>query len=246
MVSWCCTEEEAWLGSFGFTFRTKTQPGWKHSIHLVSTAKMDSGRHFFLLGVIALFFFLGYKLWKWLKGDTTQKKVEDKVFDKGESIADWIKEGRDSYQSSNYEEAVNAFSNAIDLDPNSISAYFYRAGAYNKLGNHAQTINNLKAAAKLGNKKAQELLKSKEIELSSEKVPTQGQQQEQKTIHPNIGAFLSHVISEIKIQTNSKAKASDTSKKLRERLEDLKEAMEKDLITKEEYQNKRKEILDEH
>jgi len=53
---------------------------------------------------------------------------------------------------------------AIDLDPKYANAYYNRGITYAKLGDAKITLSDLQAAAKLGHKKAQDLLRSQGIE----------------------------------------------------------------------------------
>ena len=75
------------------------------------------------------------------------------------SPRDWIVKGRTLYYSGNYQEAIDVFTRAIDLDQSSASAYFNLAATHHKLENKKQTIKNLRVAAKLDHKNAQKLLK---------------------------------------------------------------------------------------
>ena len=77
------------------------------------------------------------------------------------NIHDWIKKGYFLFHAAMYQEAITAFSIAIELDLTFPLAYFNRAATYYKLGNKKQAEKNLQIAAKLGYKKAQEVLKSK-------------------------------------------------------------------------------------
>ncbi len=72
----------------------------------------------------------------------------------------WLKKGQTLYRSGNFQEALSLFSNAIDLNPKSKLAYYYRGIIHKKLGNQPRSLNDLTAAAQLGHKNAQELLRS--------------------------------------------------------------------------------------
>jgi len=58
-------------------------------------------------------------------------------------------------------------------------AYYNRGIAYHDLNNESKAIDNFKMAAKLGNRKAQDYLRSQGIEV--EQYPSQGKQQEEAT-----------------------------------------------------------------
>lgn len=79
------------------------------------------------------------------------------------SAKDWLEEGHKLYSSGRYAEAIDAFDTAIGLNSNYPIAYHNRGIVYHKLGNHKQCVNDFKAAAKLGHKKAQQFLRSKGI-----------------------------------------------------------------------------------
>jgi len=66
------------------------------------------------------------------------------------------------YASGNYQDAINAYTNVINLSAND-KAFFNRAVVYCKLRDKRRALYNFKAAAKLGHKKAQEILGSKGI-----------------------------------------------------------------------------------
>ncbi|WP_207681255.1 tetratricopeptide repeat protein [Desulfonema magnum] len=76
------------------------------------------------------------------------------------SESDWLRKGQTLYRAGNFQEALSLFSNAIDLNPKSKLAYYYRGIIHKKLGNHPRSVNDLTAAAQLGHKNAQELLRS--------------------------------------------------------------------------------------
>ena len=78
------------------------------------------------------------------------------------SIKEWLGKGKALYLSGSYQDAINAFTNALNLSPG-YTAYFNRGVVYNKLGNKKQAMNNIKAAARLGHKKSQKILESKGI-----------------------------------------------------------------------------------
>jgi tetratricopeptide (TPR) repeat protein len=63
----------------------------------------------------------------------------------------------------NYQQAIKDFSKAIELEPQVAKVYYIRGLAYDILGNGQQSIKDIKIAARLGHKKAQDFLKSKDI-----------------------------------------------------------------------------------
>jgi len=81
------------------------------------------------------------------------------------------------FELGNYQEAINDYTKAIELKPKYAHAYYNRGLAYNDLGNKQKFIADMKIAAKLGNKEAQDYLRSKGIEV--EQYPSQGKQQEE-------------------------------------------------------------------
>ncbi len=53
----------------------------------------------------------------------------------GESVEDWMNKGKEAYQAAKYEEAVNYYSKAIEMDPKLDKALFNRGSSYYKLEN---------------------------------------------------------------------------------------------------------------
>ena len=62
------------------------------------------------------------------------------------------------------QQAIKDYDKAIELNPQDAIAYFNRGIAYGKLGNYQQAIKDFKTAARLGNEKAQDYLRSQGIE----------------------------------------------------------------------------------
>ncbi|WP_428850540.1 hypothetical protein [Nostoc sp. ChiQUE02] len=58
-----------------------------------------------------------------------------------------------------YGDALGDCNESIQINPNNDKAYFLLSGVHFKLGNKYQEIENLQKAARLGNKKAREILK---------------------------------------------------------------------------------------
>jgi len=81
-----------------------------------------------------------------------------------DTSAEWFKIGKASLDSEGYKDAVTAFSRAIDVNPQYAEAYYYRGLAYGSRGNDEQAVNDMKVAARLDFKLAQEFLKKKKIE----------------------------------------------------------------------------------
>ena len=107
--------------------------------------------------------------WKELGTTLTEKpamrnaKIGNNKAIRQPTAIDWFKKGLKFTKSGSYQDAINAYNNSINLDPNYLLAYYHRGLVYYKLGNHEQTTNNLKIAAKLGHEKSQELLKSRGV-----------------------------------------------------------------------------------
>jgi tetratricopeptide (TPR) repeat protein len=97
-----------------------------------------------------------------------QKKKEYVAIIKGLTAADWFDKGKSLVISGNYKGAIYAFSKAIEQNPKFAIAYANRGATYAKLGNNKMAIKDLKIAARLGHKKAQDFLTSKGIEWSKE------------------------------------------------------------------------------
>lgn len=97
-----------------------------------------------------------------IEGLMDGKKINSISNNTSLSIKEWLEKGEVLYTSGSYQEAINSYTNAINLSPN-YKAYFNRGIVYNKLGNRKQTVSDLKAAARLGHKKSQKILSSKGI-----------------------------------------------------------------------------------
>jgi tetratricopeptide (TPR) repeat protein len=67
------------------------------------------------------------------------------------------------YKLGNYRYAVKDYDKVIELNPKDANAYFNRGIAYQKLGNDNNMKQDMKIAARLGYKEAQDFLKSKGI-----------------------------------------------------------------------------------
>ncbi len=80
------------------------------------------------------------------------------------TATEWFEKGFFLINSSDYNGAVEAFNKSIDLDPTYSEAYVCRAIVYDKIGNNAQAIKDYKISARLGSKKAQDYLKSINID----------------------------------------------------------------------------------
>ncbi|GBD97563.1 MAG TPA: tetratricopeptide repeat protein [Nitrospirae bacterium] len=62
-----------------------------------------------------------------------------------------------------YPQAFKDYNKTIELNPYDVIAYLNRAALYLKSGNHAEAVKDFQAAARLGNKQAQDYLESKGI-----------------------------------------------------------------------------------
>lgn len=76
---------------------------------------------------------------------------------------DWLKKGRESYRAGDIDNALSAFTKAIEIQPDYASAWYNRGVVGNKAGHAADAINDFKKAASLGHEKAQHLLSSQGI-----------------------------------------------------------------------------------
>ncbi|NJL59073.1 MAG: tetratricopeptide repeat protein [Desulfobacteraceae bacterium] len=73
-----------------------------------------------------------------------------------------LEKGKQFYTSGEYHKALEEFSIAIELKPDNGNAYYVRSLVHSKVGNHQEAENDLKEAASLGHKKAQEMLNAKQ------------------------------------------------------------------------------------
>ncbi len=81
---------------------------------------------------------------------------------------DRVEKGKELFRSGNFQGALDALNSAVELKPDYAVAYYNRAIVFNKLGDRKNAEKDLKEASYLGHKKAQELLKLKDMaELKS-------------------------------------------------------------------------------
>jgi len=59
------------------------------------------------------------------------------------NATEWVQRGLSLVKSGNYNEAMEAYTKAIELDPKLVKAYIFRCIVYDKLGNYRQAINGL-------------------------------------------------------------------------------------------------------
>ncbi len=77
---------------------------------------------------------------------------------------DWLKKGRESYRAGDLDNALAAFTKAVEIQPDYASAWYNRGVVGNKAGHAADAINDFKKAASLGHEKARKLLSSQGID----------------------------------------------------------------------------------
>jgi tetratricopeptide (TPR) repeat protein len=92
----------------------------------------------------------------------TQACVTGSAMLYNESI-EWFKIGKSSLDAGVYQEAIAAFDNAIEYNPQYADAYYYRGLAYGFMGNDDQSIVDMKVAARLDFKTAQDYLRKKRV-----------------------------------------------------------------------------------
>ncbi len=80
-----------------------------------------------------------------------------------EAAVGYFKLGNTYHGLGDYQQAIKDFDRAIELDPKFAEAYRCRGKTYNELGNRQRAIEDWKAAAKSGDKEAQDILRSKKI-----------------------------------------------------------------------------------
>jgi tetratricopeptide (TPR) repeat protein len=82
--------------------------------------------------------------------------VETCLANKDETInftaVEWFEKGKTSFVSGDYKNAIDYLTKAIELDPKSSRAYYYRGIAYGKLGNDQQAIKDFDKAIELNPK----------------------------------------------------------------------------------------------
>jgi len=92
----------------------------------------------------------------------TALNMVDRLNEKG-----LIEKARKLFYADKYREAIQVYTRAIKINPNSARAYFNRGVSYKKLGENQPALKDLKIAAKLGIEKAQDFLSSKGISYDS-------------------------------------------------------------------------------
>ena len=81
----------------------------------------------------------------------------------GFSAAKWSEIGHQAIDANRWNEALNAYNKAIELNPKYADAYYNRGDAFSRLGNSEYANEDWKVAAKLGNIFAQKYLKEEGI-----------------------------------------------------------------------------------
>jgi tetratricopeptide (TPR) repeat protein len=87
------------------------------------------------------------------KGDT-KKQGEYNEAVKGLSATDWFEKGYAYHEAKEYQDAINAYTKAIELSPKNPVGYYNRGIAYRELGNYNQAIADYTNAIKLDHKDA--------------------------------------------------------------------------------------------
>jgi len=80
-----------------------------------------------------------------------------------ETADEWFQQGYDHGASGQYEEAIAAYSKAIELDPRGPEAYYNRASAFGLSGDHQRAVEDFRKAAQLGHREARAYLRSEGI-----------------------------------------------------------------------------------
>ena len=88
--------------------------------------------------------------------DRTKGKIQEEYVQgiRGLNATEWVQRGRSLVESGNYNEAIEAFTKAIELDPKLAWAYGARGIAYYKLGNYQQAIRDYDRAIEIDPKDA--------------------------------------------------------------------------------------------
>ena len=76
----------------------------------------------------------------------------------------YLRRGYKYYETDDYNRAIIDFNKAIDLKPTNQFAYYYRALTRIRLEQHKQATEDLRIAARLGHKEAQDLLKENHLD----------------------------------------------------------------------------------
>jgi tetratricopeptide (TPR) repeat protein len=76
----------------------------------------------------------------------------------------YVRRGSEYYKIEDYNRAIIDYSKAIELKPTNQNAYYYRALAHIRLEQRKQGIEDLRIAARLGHKEAQDMLKENNLD----------------------------------------------------------------------------------
>jgi tetratricopeptide (TPR) repeat protein len=76
----------------------------------------------------------------------------------------YVRRGSEYYKIEDYNRAIIDYSKAIELKPTNQNAYYYRALARIRLEQHTRGIEDLRIAARLGHKEAQDMLKENNLD----------------------------------------------------------------------------------
>jgi len=85
------------------------------------------------------------------KGDTNKQREYANAI-KDLSTSDWFDKGLAFHKSNNFENAIDAYTKAIELNPKYTDAYYSRGTAYDDFGNYDQAVNDYSKAIELNPK----------------------------------------------------------------------------------------------
>ena len=101
------------------------------------------------------------------KISNSEKKISMDFYSTFTEFKELFEMGKKSYTAGNYNEAINRFSQAINVHSN-CKAFFNRGLLYYRIGDRDQALKDFKEAARLGHEKSQNILMSNRITWKNE------------------------------------------------------------------------------
>jgi ssDNA-binding Zn-finger/Zn-ribbon topoisomerase 1 len=96
-----------------------------------------------------------------------KKQAEEEARKQEKVATGWVQKAQILYDLGKHQEAIDAYTNAINLNPKYAQAYYGRGIVYHRLGNYKEATRDLEASAWLGHKRGKEFVKLR-VKISQE------------------------------------------------------------------------------